>query len=164
MSAHRPATFSIRTAKSDDVAAIRRVLLAVRTEYAVHCEHPANDADLEDIERNYFARGGHFEVVADAAGTIVGCAGLLPLTPGRAELCKMYLQEAARGRGLGRQLLDNALAAARRGGFAEVWLETNSTLADAIALYRCYGFEPVPSGQLLPRCDRAYLLRLSPRR
>jgi putative acetyltransferase len=61
---------------------------------------------------------------------------------------------------LGKRLLENLLAAARRGGFREVWLETNSVLTEAITLYRKYGFEPIDSEHLLPRCDQAYLLRL----
>jgi ribosomal protein S18 acetylase RimI-like enzyme len=58
-------------------------------------------------------------------------------------------------------LLEEALAAARRMGFAEVWLETNSRLTAATSLYKKYGFEPVPSERLLPRCDEAYLLRIA---
>ena len=73
----------------------------------------------------------------------------------------MYIEKPARGRGFGRQLLENLLDTAVRGGFQEVWLETNSVLTEAIALYREYGFEPVPSEHLLPRCDQAYLLRLA---
>jgi putative acetyltransferase len=73
----------------------------------------------------------------------------------------MYIEKAARGHGLGRRLLEDLLAAARRGGFQEVWLETNSGLAEAIALYRKYGFLPVESDPHLPECDVAYLLRLA---
>jgi putative acetyltransferase len=129
-------------------------------EYGVHCDGHAGDANLDDVEQNYVARGGLFEVVENAERQIVGCAGLYPLGPVRAELCKMYLEQSARGHGLGRRLLENALRAARRGGFTEVWLETNSTLADAIGLYTRYGFQPVEPEHLLPRCDQAYLLRL----
>ena len=57
-------------------------------------------------------------------------------------------------------MLENLLDAARRGGFREVWLETNSVLTEAITLYARYGFEPVEPEHLLPRCDQAYLLRL----
>ena len=60
-----------------------------------------------------------------------------------------------------RRTVENLLDAAVRGGFQEVWLETNSVLTEAITLYRKYGFEPVPSEHLLPRCDQAYLLRLA---
>jgi putative acetyltransferase len=72
----------------------------------------------------------------------------------------MYIEQSARGRGLGKRLLENLLAAARRSGFREVWLETNSVLTEAITLYTRYGFEPVEPEHLLPRCDQAFLLRL----
>lgn len=67
---------------------------------------------------------------------------------------------AARGRGLGRQLLENMLSAARQNGFAEVWLETSSNLLGAITLYRQFGFVPDASASLTLQCDAAYLLRL----
>jgi putative acetyltransferase len=155
-----PQGFSIRRATNDDIPAIRSVLLAVRSEHGVLSDIGANDADLDDIEANYFGRGGFFQVVEDGSRRIVGCAGLYPLTPQRAELCKMYLERLVRGHGLGRRLLEEMLAAARQGGFAEVWLETNSVLTAATTLYRKYGFEPVDPEHLLPRCDEAYLLRL----
>ena len=62
-------------------------------------------------------------------------------------------------RELGR--LEDLLEAARRGGFAEVWLETNSVLTVATSLYEKYGFQPVDPDDLRPRCDQAYLLRLN---
>ena len=152
--------FSIRCAIPEDVPAIRSVLYAVRQEYRVLWEMGANDPELDDLESNYFGRGGHFEVIENMAQRIVGCAGLLPLTPRRVELGKMYLELSARGRGLGRQLLENMLFAARRNGFAEVWLETSSTLTEAITLYRQFGFEPDASAVLTHHCDAAFLLRL----
>jgi putative acetyltransferase len=155
-----PLEFSIRRATNEDRAAIRAVLFAVRLEYGVLGEVAAKDADLDDLEANYFQAGGYFEVVEDAAKCIVGCAGLYPWNTCRAELCKMYLQKAARGRGLGRQLLEDAIAAARRGGFREVWLQTNSVLTEAITLYKKYGFVSVDLEHRSPRCDVAYLLRL----
>lgn len=151
---------SIRAASNDDVPAIRAVLLGVRLEFGVLGDVGADDADLDDLEANYFRKGGCFKVVEDAAKRIVGCAGLYPLNRCRAEVCKMYIERAARGRGMGRRLLDDLLEAARHGGFREVWLETNSALTRAIHLYEQYGFRPVESDHLLQRCDAAYLLRL----
>ena len=72
----------------------------------------------------------------------------------------MYLEQSARGRGLGKRLLEDLLEAARKSGFREVWLETNSVLTKAISLYMKYGFQPVDADHLLQRCDVAYLLRL----
>ena len=155
-------TFTIRLASNDDLPAIRAVLLSVRREFGVLDETGASDNDLDDLEEKYFRRGGVFEVIEEEpAKRIVGCAGLYPLSPSRAELCKMYILESARGQGLGRRLLEDVLAAARCNGFAEVWLETNAARTAATSLYGKYGFEPVPPEHLLPRCDVAYLLRLS---
>ena len=158
--ARLPLGVSIRLARNDDVSAIRAVLFCVRSEYGVLGEIGASDHDLDDLELSYFRGGGCFEVVEDAANRIIGCVGLFPLNPCRAELCKMYLEKSARGHGLGKRLLEDALAAARCSGFREVWLKTNSALTEAIALYRKYGFQPLDMEHLPPRCDVAYLLRL----
>lgn len=151
--------FVIRQATNADIAAIRAVLYAVRAEYGVLSEMLANDPELDDLEANFFRGGGHFEVVEDSAGRIVGCAGLYPLSRHRAELCKMYIERSARGQGLGKRLLENLLDVARRSRFREVWLETNSALTEAITLYKRYGFELVEPEHLLPRCDQAFRLR-----
>lgn len=151
--------FTVRRATNDDIAAIRAVLYVVRAEYGVLSDVGANDAELDDLEANFFRDGGHFEVIVDGGGRIVGCAGLYPHNSRQAELCKMYIERSARGQGLGRRMLEDLLDAARRHGFQEVWLETNSTLIEAIALYSRYGFVPVEPDHLLPRCDQAYLLR-----
>lgn len=154
--------FTIRLATNEDLRAIRAVLFAVRHEFGVDDRTGASDHDLHDLEANYFVRGGVFEVIEDQGSRqIVGCAGLLPLSPWRAELCKMYVLKSARGLGLGKRLLEDLLAAALRGGFVEVWLETNSVLTAATGLYEKYGFQPVEPDCLLPTCDQAYLLRLN---
>ena len=154
--------YTFRPATNDDLLAIRAVLFSVRCEFGVVDETGTSDKDLNDIEQNYFEGGGMFEVIVDRrSNRIVGCAGLRPRSRHRAELCKMYILQSARGRGLGKRLLEDLLAAARRGGFTEVWLETNSTLTVATSLYEKYGFQPVDPDDLRPRCDQAYLLRLS---
>ena len=155
-----PFAFSIRLAENEDAPAIRTVLFSVRSEYGVLGEIGANDADLDNLEINYFQNGGCFEVVEDAMKRIVGCVGLYPLNPYRAELCKMYLEKSARGQKLGKRLLEDMLIVARRSGFREVWLQTNSVLTEAIALYKKYGFQSVDLEHVLQRCDVAYSLRL----
>ena len=154
--------YTFRPATNDDLLAIRAVLFSVRCEFGVVDETGQSDNDLNDLAQNYFEGGGVFEVIVDRrSNRIVGCAGLRPRSRHRAELCKMYILQSARGRGLGKRLLEDLLAAARRGGFTEVWLETNSTLTVATSLYEKYGFQPVDPDDLRPRCDQAYLLRLS---
>jgi len=72
----------------------------------------------------------------------------------------MYLHRDYRGRGLGKWLLEHALAEGRRLGFKRVTLETASVLKEAIRLYEAYGFQPYRPTHLSCRCDQAYSLNL----
>ncbi len=152
--------YVIRTATNADIPAVTEVIFAALVEYGLRPDPDGTDADLKDIEGNYLARRGAFEVVQLPDGRIVGSAGLLQITPRRAELRKMYLAKRWRGRGIGRRLLERMLAAARRLGYPEVFLQTNSVLVEAVKLYESAGFQVNNADLVSPRCDHAYLLRL----
>lgn len=136
-------------------------MFTVLGEYGLQPDPDGTDADLEDLERSYFARGGTFRVLQEEDGSIVGAYGLYPLEKHTCELRKMYLRRPHRGRGLGKLLLEDALTRARQLGFTTVTLETASVLKEAIALYKRYGFVPCPSAHLAARCDQAYVLELT---
>ena len=136
-------------------------MFTVLGEYGLQPDPASTDADLDDIEGSYFARGGTFSVLEDEDGSVVGACGLCPVQGRTCELRKMYLRRTHRGRGLGKLLLEDALASARELGFTCVTLETASVLKEAIALYKRYGFVPCPSDHLAARCDQAYILELS---
>lgn len=136
-------------------------MFTVLGEYGLKPDPDGTDADLNDIERSYVARGGTFCVLEEEDGLLVGAYGLYPVEGRTCELRKMYLGRTHRGRGLGRLLLEDALACARELGFATVTLETASVLKEAITLYRRYGFVPCPSDHLAARCDQAYTLELA---
>jgi ribosomal protein S18 acetylase RimI-like enzyme len=70
----------------------------------------------------------------------IGCAGLKPDT---GDIKRMWVAPAARGLGVGRRLLAELEAYARAHGLSAVRLETNGSLAEAIALYRSSGYVEV---------------------
>jgi putative acetyltransferase len=150
----------LRYATNADRERIRSLVYGVLEEYGLQPDPGATDADLDDIERSYFARGGTFHVLEDEDGSIVGAYGLYPLADQTCELRKMYLHRDYRGKGLGRHLLEDALARARRSGFTKITLETASVLREAIRLYERYGFKPCEADHLSCRCDQAYALKL----
>ena len=150
----------LRPATNADAAPVRDLVFTVLAEYGLKHDPDTTDADLKDIEQAYFARGGNFRVLENEDGAIIGAYGLYPMGNQTCELRKMYLHRDYRGQGLGKGLLDNALADARRLGFASVVLETASVLKEAIALYESYGFTPYQPDHLAPRCDQAYILDL----
>jgi GNAT superfamily N-acetyltransferase len=84
-------------------------------------------------------------VAVDDDGTPVGCGALRPLGPGSAEVKRMYVVPAARGRGLARLLLSGLEEEARRRGWHLLQLETGPRQPEAIGLYTSAGYRPVPA-------------------
>lgn len=150
----------LRPATNADSDAVRSLVFAVLVEYGLKPDPGCTDADLDDIEQSYLARGGVFHVLEAQNGSIVGSYGLYPTEAGVCELRKMYLHRDYRGKGLGRRLLEGALAHARQSGFRRITLETASVLKEAIGLYESYGFKPVKTDHLSCRCDQAYAFDL----
>ncbi len=78
--------------------------------------------------------------LAEQGARLVGCVAVVAAAPQTAQLRWFLVEPAARGRGLGTRLLDEALAFCRARGYAEVILWTESALAAAARLYRRAGF------------------------
>jgi GNAT superfamily N-acetyltransferase len=83
-------------------------------------------------------------------GEAVGCCALVPMGDGSFELSKMAVMRSRQGEGIGRLLLKEAIAEARRLGAYRLYLETNSTLVPAIRLYESLGFQHIPADQITP--------------
>lgn len=150
----------IRRGKRSDAEALSLLVRDVLVEYGLPPDPKGTDADILDVEHNYHAKGGEFEVLVDNGGDIQGCYGLFPLAPDVCELRKMYFRPHIRGHGWGRAVLRRAIARARGLGFAEIRLETASVLKEAIGLYRAFGFEQETDTPDVKRCDAVYRLRL----
>ena len=87
---------------------------------------------------------GVFLVLRDETGAALACGGVCRFDAGRGELKRMYVVPAARGRGLGRQLLDELEERARRLGYHGVVLETGDLNHEALGLYLSAGYGPIP--------------------
>ena len=84
---------------------------------------------------------------------VLGCGAMRLLEPGVAEIKRMFLYPEARGKGIGRALLDELLATARRMGCHEARLDTGWYMTDAHRLYQAAGFEvcaPYPGSEVPP--------------
>ena len=77
-------------------------------------------------------------------GRAAGCGGVLLVEQAYAEIKRMYVRPAFRGRGLGRRMLDHLVAHARARGLTVIRLETGIHQQEAIALYERSGFRRIP--------------------
>lgn len=81
--------------------------------------------------------------LAERDGRLVGCVAVVPADAATAQLRWFLVDPAARGGGLGRRLLDAAVAFAWARGYDAVVLWTVRALTAAAHLYRKVGFVPV---------------------
>jgi putative acetyltransferase len=92
---------------------------------------------------------------------VAACCALRPLDtadyPNAAEMKRLFVRPAFRGMGLGRQLTEAILDAARSAGYASVLLDTLDDMEAARTLYEDLGFEEVPPYYHNPIAGSHYL-------
>lgn len=143
-------------------------LKALMAEYArlphVEGRWPGADAEIATLPLGFEPPRGAL-LLARVGGRSMGCVGLKAAPDASTvELKRMYVRPTARGLGLGRALLDAAIARARASGQSSLRLDTLPQLDAALALYLAAGFRPIPAyDPALPpeaRCDALPLDRV----
>jgi DNA-binding MarR family transcriptional regulator len=99
-------------------------------------------------------------LVAYLRGEPVGCGAVKHHAGAPSEIKRMWVAESARGLGLARRMLEDLEADARRSGTATTRIETNSTLIEAVALYRSAGYREVAPFNDEPFADHWFEKRL----
>lgn len=117
-----------------------RDLLAASNAYAATL-YPAESNHMLDTDR---LRGPDVSFfVARRDGKVLGCAGLVKKSADYVEIKRMYIDQAARGSGLGKRLMEVLNDEAHRLGVDYLRLETGIHQPEAIALYRRDGFTEI---------------------
>ena len=95
---------------------------------------------------------------------VLGGVGFAPfeLSEGCAEMQKLYLDDSAKGQGLGYKLIEKVEQEIRKAGFSTVYLETHHSLEAAVHLYRKCGYREIkrPDGVVHSTMDLFFIKEL----
>jgi putative acetyltransferase len=155
-------SFRLRPVTARDVPDVVALVTEVLAEFGLAFGKGSETDDaVHSLPQSYEAVGGAFWV-AEREGHLLGTCGIGPIAPGEStfELRKMYLRPAARGAGVGRRLLEAAIAFAREHGAKRVVLDTTHEMTDAIRFYERAGFVRDDTWIRGSRCSRGYVLAL----
>ena len=92
---------------------------------------------------------------------VVSCGGVYVLEPTVVEIKRMWVAPAARGKGVGAATLAHLETAALELGATTVYLDTNSVLQEAIALYTSRGYVSIEAYNDNPYAQRWFAKELA---
>jgi ribosomal protein S18 acetylase RimI-like enzyme len=149
----------LRDARPEDREQVAELTRLAYDEFATAMPPPAWRA-LEGAMNAVLKDSGPAQcIVAEDDGRIVGSVFLYPAgtasynggeTQPSYEFRLLAVAPTARGRGVGRALVEECVRRARAAGATELGLHTSKTLASAVALYESMGFTRTPERDFHP--------------
>ena len=145
---------------ADELALTRQIFSEYALQLGVDLCFQDFAAELEDLPGDYDAPLGAL-LLAWVDGELAGCCALRPLHSvdyaNAAEMKRLYVRQTFRRFGLGRQLAEAVLDAARAAGYHCVLLDTLDDMETARALYADLGFVEIPPYYHNPIAGAHYL-------
>ena len=150
----------IKPATSEELQATRQIFEEYAQQLGVDLCFQNFDDELENLPGDYAEPQGTL-LLALVDDELAGCCALRPLVssdyPNACEMKRLYVRNSYRRLGLGRQLAEAILDAARVAGYHHVLLDTLSEMESARALYEDLGFEEIPPYYHNPIAGAHYL-------
>jgi putative acetyltransferase len=159
-SVHRPSIQLITPDTPEWLAAARLIFTEYAEQLGVDLCFQNFDAELADLPGEYADPTGAL-VLALVDGELAGCCALRGLAavdyPNAGEMKRLFVRAPFRRLGLGRQLAEAILDAARVAGYHCVLLDTLDDMESARALYTDLGFIAIPPYYHNPIAGAHYL-------
>ena len=138
---------TLRNIKKEDNEQLARIIRASLVEFDVPKQGTVySDPTTDQLFELFTNTANSCYFVAEEDGQIIGGCGIYPtdgLPTGHAELVKLYLTTATRGKGIGRILIEKCFEAAVELGYTHLYLESFPQLAKAVGMYEKAGFKPL---------------------
>lgn len=102
------------------------------------------DEELQQLQQVYNTVDGGI-ILCKTPDSFIASVAIRKIDADIAELKRMYVQPAHQHKGIGQQLLQEALALAKKRGYKFIRLDTLNHMLPAINLYKKNGFYPIPA-------------------
>lgn len=137
----------IRKINKEDDPIIEKIIKSVLVEHKMNKPGTIYYDDTLTCMAETHAAPRSIYYVGMVNGIMTGGAGIYPtdgLPPDTCELVKMYILPEARGKGVGKALVDKCITFAKEQGYKKVYLETMEELKNAVNMYERSGFSLLP--------------------
>jgi putative acetyltransferase len=141
---------TIRKIQAADNAALAKIIRNSLEEFKANKPGTVYFDDSTDNLSEIFKQLNSSYFVAEENGIILGGGGIYPtqnLPAATCELVKLYLGAAARGKGIGKLLMESCFTAAKNMGYTKMYLETMPELNIAVPMYEKLGFSYLTAPQ-----------------
>jgi ribosomal protein S18 acetylase RimI-like enzyme len=146
----------------EDLATIRAFFTAYASSLPIDLAFQSFQVELDSLPGRYSVPDGEI-LLAYANFKPVGCIALRPLSGECCEMKRLYVAPEGRGMGVGRALVQTIVKLAVEKGYAEMKLDTLSSMEPALALYRSVGFVDIGAYYETPILETVFMsLMLEP--
>ncbi|XP_062520988.1 uncharacterized N-acetyltransferase YjgM-like [Corticium candelabrum] len=150
-------TYTVRPWKRGDRDAATAIVQTCRAEYDLPFEPQGEDKDIANVDEYYWKKklGEMWVVEENDTGKVIGTAGYYKISMGcnAVELRKMFLLPHARGKGLGKAILERLERRIKERGYEEIYIQTCTVLKEACQMYQTAGYVQTTNDQLALKCD-----------
>ncbi len=121
----------------------------IRTLFREYADSLGFDLDFQDFQREFDGLPGDYSppdgclLLAKEGSQFIGCVALRKIDSDTCEMKRLYVRQAFRGKGIGRELSQAIINEARRIGYKKMRLDTIPTMKRANALYESFGFKKI---------------------
>jgi len=116
------------------------------------------EKELAALKQMYNAADGGI-ILCKEDNDYIACVAIRRQQENIAELKRMYVQPLHQHKGIGKALLEHALALAKTCGYTLIRLDTLNTMAPAMNLYKRNGFYEIPPYYFNPQQTAVYFER-----
>lgn len=134
---------AIRRANIDDMPIVNELFREYASRLGVDLSFQDFEKEMASLPGKYSPPRGSI-LLAFNGESPAGCVTMRAISADIAEMKRLYVRPAFRERGAGRLLVSAIIEESRAAGYTSMRLDTLSSMEQAQALYRIFGFKEMP--------------------